>query len=217
MVCPAKAAFTKSAATAATGVNINFTNTSTNANSYQWLVDGVAQATTTNFSYTTTVGGKHPVQLVATNAAFGCQSVFTDTVTYNCSFTTSFTPVQINTNVGDPLVFTSTGAGIVNWSWSVNGVPAGDGTGALVDTFPTQGVYTVRLTADNGVCTSSTVGYVYVGNQCKQPVRKHLPEKVMRMELIRSPGRYPPPAMAAASLPNTISLLTQMFVHTARY
>lgn len=63
----ATAAFTSSSPTATTGVPINFINTSNNALSYEWFVEGVSVGTTTNMSYTFATTGTYEVTLEARN------------------------------------------------------------------------------------------------------------------------------------------------------
>lgn len=46
-----------------TGTAVVFTNTSTNANSYYWYVNGVQQATTSNFGYTFSTSGIYAIKL----------------------------------------------------------------------------------------------------------------------------------------------------------
>lgn len=66
--CGAQASFSVSpAAPYAIGATLNFTNTSANATGYQWLLDGVFQSTTNNFSSTFNTAGGHYIYLVATN------------------------------------------------------------------------------------------------------------------------------------------------------
>jgi PKD repeat protein len=65
--CPVKAFFTSSANDIFQNTTVSFTNTSLNASSYQWLIDGVLQSTMTDFSQNFTVLGDFVVSLVASN------------------------------------------------------------------------------------------------------------------------------------------------------
>ncbi|MCB0521149.1 MAG: gliding motility-associated C-terminal domain-containing protein [Lewinellaceae bacterium] len=56
------------------GQVVNYTNQSQNANTYQWLVDGVAQSNATNFSQAFPVAGVYDVCLVASNGL--CEAEF---------------------------------------------------------------------------------------------------------------------------------------------
>ncbi|HMH24420.1 MAG TPA: M43 family zinc metalloprotease [Puia sp.] len=168
-VCPVTAAFTKSATTAGAGTPVNFTNTSAGATGYEWSVNGVLQATSTNFSYTTTSAGTYIVTLKAINTAAGCSQVFTDTVFFTCPVLADFTPASVTTLLNSPLTFTSTSSGATSYQWTINGAAAGTG-GQLIHSFPVSGSYSVQLIASNGVCSSVKTGVVYVTDKCGNAV-----------------------------------------------
>ncbi|MDQ3108632.1 MAG: M43 family zinc metalloprotease [Bacteroidota bacterium] len=68
VLCQAQASFTMSpAGPYSPGANITFTSTSTGATTYQWIMDGVPQATATSFNYTFNPAGGHSVYLVVSN------------------------------------------------------------------------------------------------------------------------------------------------------
>jgi len=165
VVCGVAAGFTKSAGTAAAGSNINFTNTSTGADSYEWYVNGSLQSTSVNFSYTSSIAGGYSIQLIAKNSSVYCQQSFSDTVHYTCSVTTSFTPAGATTLINVPLSFTSTGSGENSYQWFINGVASGNSS-TLTHTFTTVGAYTLQLVTGNGTCNASNTAIVYVNDKC---------------------------------------------------
>ncbi|MCU0446074.1 MAG: M43 family zinc metalloprotease [Microscillaceae bacterium] len=67
VTCPVKAYFTSSANDIFQNTVVNFTNTSLNAGSYQWLIDNVLVSTITNFSQNFNTLGDYVVSLVADN------------------------------------------------------------------------------------------------------------------------------------------------------
>jgi hypothetical protein len=71
--CPAEASFTASDETVLAGAVINFTNTSTNAVSYSWLVNGMVVSSDIDYSFNTTEAGTYNVCLQASNGL--CESV----------------------------------------------------------------------------------------------------------------------------------------------
>ena len=164
-VCGVTAGFTKSATTVAAGTNINFTNTATGADSYQWLVNGTAQSSAANFVYTSSTAGDYIIQLIAKNSTVNCQQTFTDTVHYTCSVVTDFTPASTAALINSPVTFTSTGTGGSTYQWLINGVPAGSAA-TLSYTFAAVGAYTIQLITGNGVCSASKTGLVYVNDKC---------------------------------------------------
>ena len=164
-VCGIMAGFTKSAAIASCGTNINFTNISTGATNYEWFVNSISQSTATNFLYTASTAGKYIIKLVAKNAAANCQQEYIDTVEYTCSVITDFTPAFNTILVNAPVTFNSTGSGASTYQWLVNGVPAGSGP-TLSYTFNTIGSYSIQLITGNGTCSSYKYGVVYVTDVC---------------------------------------------------
>ncbi|HZE84873.1 MAG TPA: PKD domain-containing protein, partial [Puia sp.] len=154
---------------AGAGTSITFTNTSTGVDGYEWSVNGALQATTLNFSYTTTSAGEYIIHLHATNSAASCSQDFSDTVYFTCPVLADFTPLSVTTLLNTPLTFTSTGSGATGYQWKVNGTAAGTGT-QLNYSFPTAGSYSVQLIASNGVCSSVKTGVVYVTDKCGNAV-----------------------------------------------
>jgi gliding motility-associated-like protein len=167
-VCPVAASFTRSAASAPAGSNINFTNTTIGADTYEWFVNGISQSSATNFSYTSTTGGQYIIRLLARNTPIGCQKEFTDTVEFTCPVTASFTPAAPTTSTGTPITFTSTGSGAITHQWLVEGIAAGTNP-TLTYAFTTSGLFRVKLIVSNGTCTAEATGYVYVTDQCSNP------------------------------------------------
>jgi Pregnancy-associated plasma protein-A/PKD domain len=164
-ICGVMAGFTKSAAIAAAGTNINFTNTSTGATNYEWFVNGISQSTATNFSYTSATAGKYIIKLVARNNIANCQQEYIDTVEYTCSVLADFTPLSNTVIINTPVTFTSTGTGATTYQWLVNGIAAGSGP-ALTYTFTVIGSFTIQLIAGNGTCYATKYGFVYTTDKC---------------------------------------------------
>jgi gliding motility-associated-like protein len=164
-ICPVTVGFTKSAATAPCGTNINFTNTSGGATGYEWYVNGVLQSTALNFFYTNTLAGKYVIKLVAKNTVLNCSLQKTDTVEYTCPITASFTPqspsVYINTSVN----FTNTSVGATTYQWLVNNIPAATTTNYGF-TPSAAGNYVITLIAGNGICSVSQSTFVVAKDTC---------------------------------------------------
>jgi PKD repeat protein len=85
VTCTENASFTPSASSIPVGGTVNFTNTSTGGSTnFQWLIDGVPQATTTQFSHTFNVAGGYNVYLVQIGAACSDTSLFQYITVGNC-------------------------------------------------------------------------------------------------------------------------------------
>lgn len=77
--CPVVSGFNSSSLYAPPGENLSFTNTSSGASSYSWLVNGVPQVTTPNFNFNPQQAGQYQVCLSASNGLCEkqfCQWVF---------------------------------------------------------------------------------------------------------------------------------------------
>jgi PKD repeat protein len=85
VTCPEHASFTTSASSIPIGGTVNFTNTSTGGSTnFTWLIDGVVQATTTQFSHTFNTAGGFNVYLVQTGTACSDTSLYQYITVGNC-------------------------------------------------------------------------------------------------------------------------------------
>ncbi len=83
------ASFIRNISIPKTGDLINFTNTSTGATTYQWFIDNIPVANTTDFSYTFTNQGKYIVTLKAFNGST-CFASYRDEVIVGCGVIARF-------------------------------------------------------------------------------------------------------------------------------
>jgi PKD repeat protein len=85
VTCTEHASFTASASSIPVGGTVNFTNTSTGGSTnFQWLIDGVPMATSTQFSHTFSAAGGYNVYLVQTGATCSDTSLFHYITVGNC-------------------------------------------------------------------------------------------------------------------------------------
>ena len=143
-------------------VTVSFTNTSSFADYFVWVyMNGVSSALNSLSSnappFTYTNAGIYQVKLTAYNEA-GSVAI-TNTISVG-----PYAGFVANTTLGAaPLtaVFTSTGAGVINYNWSF-----GDGqTSTLANptnVYAGNGTNTVTLTVDNGVLTNTLVKTNYI-------------------------------------------------------
>lgn len=78
VTCPVAVHFTPPDTTVVTNTTLNFTNATTGATTYSWLLNGVVQSTALNFSHTFTTPGNYTVKLKASNGF--CSDSLTRTV-----------------------------------------------------------------------------------------------------------------------------------------
>jgi len=158
VVPPPVAAFTTSGNSGCAPLTVTFTNNSTGATSYQWVLPGGDPDSSTVASPTVVfaTAGTYNVTLTASNSSGS--STATATVTVNTVPTSGF---STSTN-GAVASFTNSSSNASSYSWNF-----GDGNSSAdinpTHTYGADGVYTVTLTATNAcgsVTTTSTVTIV---------------------------------------------------------
>lgn len=78
------ASFTNSNQMICNGSSVTFTNTSSNANSYKWFINGIQQSTSTNYTHTFNSDGNYQVKLIALGTNFSdsvSQNIFVQSMT----------------------------------------------------------------------------------------------------------------------------------------
>jgi PKD repeat protein len=160
-----KASYTRNNLYPLVGNVITFTNTSTGAVNYQWLVDGVSAATSPNFSRSFPAKGRYKVTLKAFNNT-GCYATFTQYVIVTCGVTARFytdkrTIASKSPFFVDTVTFINTSEGATSYKWLMRNdkgmaeqVVSTSATFSYA--FPTPALYSVRLIAANGPCTDTT-------------------------------------------------------------
>jgi PKD repeat protein len=155
--CTAAASFTASASTNCLGNLISFTNTSTNASTYQWTIDGMVQPYSNTISYYFTTGGEHTVALLASNGT--CTDAAYQTLNTSDALTANFTHYE---NGLTAACFAPLSNNTYQWNF-------GDGATSTnnnaVHTYTIAGTYNVCLTASNvcdtlQTCQSITVAVI---------------------------------------------------------
>ncbi len=171
--CPAStiAAFTASAMTVTVGETVNFSNTSQNAGSYLWTLNGISFGTQPNAAYTFTMPGTYTVVLKAqpSNSTLCEPDDVQLTIQVYCSVTASFTVSDPSPDENETITLTNTSQNATQTEWFVNGVSQG----ASLDTlsFSNAGDYQIQLIATNGPCESSAIVDVQVLAICDEENR----------------------------------------------
>ncbi len=129
-------------------LTLNFTNTSTNCQSYSWTFGDGGTSTATNPSHTYASNGSYTICMTANN---GCSSA-TTCQTWNCAFPTAAFTATPN---GATVAIVDQSVGAITRSWAF-----GDGTTAtgLVTNhvYTTSGTYNICQTVTNN-CASATI------------------------------------------------------------
>ena len=150
--------FSSTANGCALPVGVTFTNLTIGGQSYEWDFGNGQTSTLDNPAMVTyAVAGNYSVTLISTNS-FGCK----DTITQNIVISDFQAGITAPTTAceGAPINITdnsTVGANVWNWTFT-GGNPAGSTNQNEVVTYPSPGVYTIQLTAQNTVagCSDNT-------------------------------------------------------------
>ena len=150
--------FSSTANGCALPVGVTFTNLTIGGQSYEWDFGNGQTSTLENPAMVTyAVAGNYSVTLISTNS-FGCKDTITQTIVisdFQAGITAPTTACE-----GAPINITdnsTVGANVWNWTFA-GGNPAGSTNQNEVVTYPSPGVYTIQLTAQNTVagCSDNT-------------------------------------------------------------
>jgi gliding motility-associated-like protein len=160
--------FTRDAQQPVPGDIVNFTNTSTGAVNYQWLVNNVAVSTSPDYTTSFPANGTYQVTLKAYNNDATCYSSYSDFVIVTCGvvarFYTDKTTIASKALLYvDSINFTNNSVNATSYKWLLS---YNNGPEQLVSTdvnykyvFPNPGTYTMRLIASSGNCSDTTETY----------------------------------------------------------
>ena len=150
--------FSSTANGCALPVGVTFTNLTIGGQSYEWDFGNGQTSTLENPAMVTyAVAGNYSVTLISTNS-FGCKDTITQNIVisdFQAGMTAPTTACE-----GAPINITdnsTVGANVWNWTFT-GGNPAGSTNQNEVVTYPSPGVYTIQLTAQNTVagCSDNT-------------------------------------------------------------
>lgn len=159
------AGFTRDIDYSVIGNTITFTNTSTGATNYEWLVNDVVVSTNVDYTHTFNDIGKDKITLKAFNSP-GCFASSTAYVITGCGvsarFFTDKQAIASTINIyEDSIKFTNTSVNGTSFQWLMSNDKGM--TEQVISTdvnftyiFPVAGNYAVRLIATNGTCSDTT-------------------------------------------------------------
>ncbi len=138
--------------TSPTSVNLfgslTFTNTSVNAVSYQWTINGVPFSTAASPSYTFNSGGAYTITLhtpgAPANLCFA--DSFSIDVDVKCPLEVGFTMSTTTAQSGESVVFTNTSVNAFSYQWLINNAPLSTATNASYTPL-VEGFFNVSLIA----------------------------------------------------------------------
>ncbi len=143
------------------GTTINFVNTTLNGSIYDWQIDGVSEATTTDFSYTFNTLGTFEITLFTTNADPNCHDEYSINVTVVCPIEAGFSSGNVYPLPGEIVDFTNESTNATDYTWTVNGATEA-ATEDFTFVFPSEGIFEVCMVASNGFCTDNYCQVLFV-------------------------------------------------------
>jgi len=167
---PFAVAFTASAHSIAAGSTVNFTNTSLNGVSWSWQIEGIPFSAAQDASYTFNSLGGFAMSLHGVGADPNCEATFFDTILVTCPLVAAFTISDDTPTAGANFTLSSTSVAATTFEWTINGVLSG--TNEVQNaSLSTTGIYTVCLTAGNGLCDRQVCQTIQVvtASPCFQP------------------------------------------------
>jgi PKD repeat protein len=145
----------------ATNLQVNFSNTSTNATTYSWAFGTGATSTQTNPSYTYPSAGTYSVTLTATGAC-GTQSIVKQ-VTVTSALSADFSTPVLQGCTPFNVTFNNNSSGATIYNWNMPGATPLTSTATSPSVvYNTVGTYSVTLTASNGVSSVNQVKTNYI-------------------------------------------------------
>lgn len=162
---PITIGFNMSASTITAGGTVNFTNTTTGATTYAWLVNNVQFSTSANTSYLFSTPGTYYIVLQASNNDFTCDESMTQIVHVECGAQASFSVSPAGPYaVGATLNFTNTSTAASTYQWVVDGVVQSTSFN-YNQTFNTPGSHYAYLVSGNGSCNDTSTSFFFqIGN-----------------------------------------------------
>ncbi|MEM6263327.1 MAG: M43 family zinc metalloprotease [Bacteroidota bacterium] len=163
-ITPVLSSFTLNNLPASVGRNLQmqFNGTGT-VTAYEWAVNGNPIGTGPAANYTFPQAGNYIISLKVTGSTSNCFDIFSDTLEVFCEPRADINGWQAFILPGDVLQLTTQGPVGSNFTWLVNGVPAGTGT-TFNYTSSQAGSVIIQLVADHGVCQDTTARVVKVGD-----------------------------------------------------
>ncbi|MBC7778270.1 MAG: PKD domain-containing protein, partial [Phycisphaerae bacterium] len=168
---PTVAGFTSSATTIAPGETVNFSNSSQNASSYAWTLNGTSFGTQPNAAYTFTNPGTYTIVLTAQSANISLCDQDTATVVIQviCDLTASFSVSNLYPELNEPITLTNTSQNATQTEWFVNGVSQGSTLASI--SFSNAGTQEIKLVTHNGLCQATSTIEVVVKPFCEEDNR----------------------------------------------
>ncbi len=167
---PTVAAFTPGDTTIVAGQALQFDNSSQNAATFSWLLNGVPFSSQQQAAWLFDKTGVFTVQLLAqpVEEQLCWPATAQSTVNVLCPVKAGFTVSNFSPVKNEPVFMVNTSQNSTQFEWFINGVSQG----AVLDSaiFSPPGIYVVELQAGNGDCQDKVKVILTVRDSCKNSV-----------------------------------------------
>ncbi len=158
---PMTASFSSSANPINIGNTVNFTNTSTGATAYEWLIDGVPFSNSINASYNFPAEGFYVITLNVTNNDPNCFETFSETIEVICPVVADFDASASIAQTNEVVVLTNTSVNATDYEWTLNGAPQGNSTDFSFS-LTNPSIVQICLEATGALCDDTHCEYISI-------------------------------------------------------
>ncbi len=137
------------------GTTLTFTNSTTGATSYKWLIDNVLASNNKDFTYQFDKIGKFKVTLIASNQDPICDAEKTVTVEVVCTAKSLFSLSKKQVLPNENITSSNQSTGANAYTWYINGKVFSTQKD-INFSFDKNGIYTISLLAKGVNCSDST-------------------------------------------------------------
>jgi len=137
------------------GETVNFSNSSSGANSYQWLIDGVPFSNSSSANYSFNQEGTYTIELIANNSDPNCEEKVTVEIEVICPVVAAFVTSGSDVKPGSEVVFSNISQNANSYQWLLNSIPVSSNYN-FSSIFSMEGTFDIQLIASNGLCSDTT-------------------------------------------------------------
>ena len=168
--CPAEADFTPNKFKTIVGSNVAFSNTSINAATSSWYVDGLLESNNVDFNKSFSSNGKYKVTLVVQDPTGKCEDEKSVLIQVKC-VAALFELSDSFPTPGSTITLTDLSEGATRSEWSINGNVIGS-SASIQHTLSNSGVFTICIKVWNGQCEDEHCVKVFVFEEEKAECEK---------------------------------------------
>jgi len=172
---PISADFSTTSTAFTAGDNIAITNTSTNANAYEWLLNDEAFSTLENPNLVLNTQGDYTITLIASNDDLCYPDTTLLSIYINCPVEAIAIADDAEVEIGENVFFENMSNNGSSYEWYLDGAYEAS-TFHWAHTFDEPGDFEVSFVATNGICFDTATVFISVFPECTLGVTPSLVE-----------------------------------------